>query len=213
LFRQSRGGARRRARKRLFLCRTLNATAPNCDNLVCLPHSCRLYCGALRAKLFTARARRASVHTGPLHLRWRIHDSYRSTELTSQEDDAAAAGTAAGREQDDDGASRLQAARRARTGRCAQAVGGWGGGGLGPPAGPEKQTHDARPAERAAEDARADPAGGVRLPLAGKVARGEKRAGLRVESLSFGVHGLGFRPLFSSAECGTPGAPQRPQCL
>ena len=97
---------------------------------------------------------------------------------------AAAAGTAAGREQDDDGASRLQAARkvagrRARTGRCAQAVGG-GGGSLWPPSRPEKQPHDARPAERAAEDARADPAGGVRLPLAGKVARGEQRAGLRV---------------------------------
>jgi len=55
-----------------------------------------------------------------------------------------------------------------------------GGGSLWPPSRPEKQPHDARPAERAAEDARADPAGGVRLPLAGKVARGEQRAGLRV---------------------------------
>ena len=84
------------------------------------------------------------------------------------------------------------AGRRARTGRCAQAVGegGLGGGG---PEGPEKPPHYALPAERAAEDARADPAGGVRLPLAGNVARGEWGAGLRVEGIVFRVHGLWFR--------------------
>ena len=58
--------ARRWACKQLSLCRPLNATALNCENLVWLSRACRLHCGEVRGQLLPLPARQAPVCAGPL---------------------------------------------------------------------------------------------------------------------------------------------------